>query len=116
MIVEQRVYHLLPGGVAEYKRLIETEGIAIQRPILGRLIGYFSTEIGALNQIVHLWAYDSLEERQERRARLLSDPRWVGFSAKLQPLMLRMENSILLPMSFSPMPPLWQGSSEFDRS
>jgi hypothetical protein len=38
MIVEQRTYDLYPGRVAEFTRLIETEGIAIQRPILGRLI------------------------------------------------------------------------------
>lgn len=109
MIVEQRIYDLYPGRGAEYKRLIETEGIAIQRPMLGRLIGYFSSEIGTLNQIVHLWAYESLEDRAVRRARLLSDPQWLAFSAKLQPLIVRMENRILLPMSFSPMPPLWQG-------
>lgn len=50
MIVEQRIYTLYSGKTAEYLRLYEAEGLAIQRPILGNLIGYFSTEIGPLNR------------------------------------------------------------------
>jgi hypothetical protein len=115
MIVEQRTYDLYPGKVAEFTRLIETEGIAIQRPILGRLIGYYASDIGSLNQIVHLWGYESLEDRAVRRARLLADPRWLAFAAKTQPLLMRMENKILLPMSFSPMPELWQEGDERSR-
>ena len=102
MIVEQRTYDLHPGKVAEYTHLVETEGIHIQRPILGRLVGYFSSEIGELNQIVHLWAYDSLEQRAERRAKLMADPRWRAFTPKLQPLLIRQTNKILIPMAFSP--------------
>ena len=38
------------------------------------LIGYFTTEIGTLNQIVHMWGYESMAQRQERRTALYSDP------------------------------------------
>ena len=111
MIVEERIYELLPGHGAEYQRRIESEGIAIQRPILGRLVGYFASDIGELNQVVHLWAFDSLEDRAERRARLLADPHWREFVATVQPLIVRMENSILIPMAFSPIPPPWHGAA-----
>ena len=104
MIVEERIYDLHPGKLAEYKRLVETEGIAIQRPILGRLIGYFHTEIGELNQIVHLWAYDDLEDRAARRAKLFADPRWQELARRLTPLCRRQHNKILLPFAFSPEP------------
>ena len=107
MIVEERTYEIRPGKLAEYRRLVETEGILIQRPILGRLIGYFHSEIGDLNQVVHLWAYDSLADRTERRARLFADPRWIAFSPKLTALVVRQSNKILLPFAFSPeAPPL----------
>lgn len=104
MIVEERIYDLHNGAVAEFTRLVESEGIAIQRPILGRLAGYYRTEIGPLNQIVHLWGYKDLAERTQRRAKLLSDPRWLAFSDKLRPLVDRPQNKILIPMSFSPLP------------
>jgi NIPSNAP len=102
MIVEERIYTLVSGGVSEYLRLYEAEGLAIQRQTLGRLVGYFSTEVGTLNQIVHLWAYRDLGERQERRRRLLSDPRWTEYAKKIRPLIIGQENRILVPAPFSP--------------
>lgn len=102
MIVEQRTYSLQIGAVPEYLRLYEEEGLAIQRPILGRMVGYFSTEIGELHQIVHMWAYKSMEERTERRARLMADPRWKAYVQKTRPLQISQKNMILIPAPFSP--------------
>ncbi|MEM6635570.1 MAG: NIPSNAP family protein [Pseudomonadota bacterium] len=102
MIVEERIYQLKIGAAAEYIRLYEEEGLAIQRPILGRLVGYFSSEIGPLNEIVHLWAYKDMQERAERRARLTDDPRWKAYVQKIRPLQISQQNKILIPASFSP--------------
>jgi hypothetical protein len=102
MIVEERIYTAQPGKSLEYVRMYEAEGLAIQRPILGNLVGYFTTEIGTLNQIVHLWAYEDLADRAARRATLLGDPRWKAYSAKVVPLLLTQENKILVPAPFSP--------------
>ena len=102
MIVEERTYTALPGESLEYVRMYEAEGLAIQRPILGHLVGYFTSEIGTLNQVVHLWAYEDLADRAARRATLLSDPRWKAYSAKVVPLLLNQENRILVPAPFSP--------------
>jgi|SRR5579875_1553107 NIPSNAP len=102
MIVEERIYTLAPGQAAEYLRMYEAEGLPIQRAILGRMVGYFSTEFGPLNQIVHLWAYRDLAERSERRARLQADEGWRAYAQKIRPLIVRQENKLLLPASFSP--------------
>ncbi|WP_153770646.1 NIPSNAP family protein [Labrenzia sp. CE80] len=102
MIVEQRTYSLHIGAVPEYLKLYEEEGLAIQRPILGRMVGYFSTEIGALHQIIHMWAYKDLAERSERRAILTADPRWKEYAKKTRPLQISQENKILIPAPFSP--------------
>jgi hypothetical protein len=101
MIVEERIYTLFLGKVPEYARLME-EGIAIQEPILGHLFGYFSTEVGPLNQVIHMWAYENLEERARRRAQLMENPDWLQFLTRLRPLIESQENRILIPMSFSP--------------
>ena len=102
MIVEERIYTLQIGAVPKYLELYEAEGLEIQRPILGRLVGYFSTEVGPLHQIVHMWAYRDLNERQVRRARLVSDPRWQAYVEKVRPLQLSQENKLLVPAPFSP--------------
>jgi hypothetical protein len=102
VIVEERTYTLEVGKVAEYLRLYEEEGLAIQTRILPRMVGYFSTEIGTLNQIVHLWAYEDLEERRRKRAELVADEEWLAYVAKVRPLILHQENRILIPAPFSP--------------
>lgn len=102
MIIEERIYTCYAGKAQQYVKLYEEEGLAIQRPILGNLVGYFTTELGELNQVVHLWAYQSMEDRAERRATLLSDPRWKTYAAKVQPLVFQQQNKILIPAPFSP--------------
>ena len=86
MIVEERSYRLHAGKVPEYLRLYREEGRAIQEPILGHMVGWFTAnDIGDLNTIVHLWGYDDLADRAARRARMAADPDWQAFVAKLQP-------------------------------
>ncbi len=102
MIVEQRTYTLHPGKVPEYLRLYESEGMAIQTRILGRMVGYFTTEIGPLNQIIHMWGYEDLADRARRRAQMAADPGWKAYIPKIQALIQTQETKILIPTSFSP--------------
>ncbi|HWX47479.1 MAG TPA: NIPSNAP family protein [Roseomonas sp.] len=100
MIVEERIYTLRAGEAGAYLAAYEAEGRAIQQPILGRMVGYYTTEFGPLNQVIHLWAYESLQERTERRARLLADPAWKAYAAKVRPMVITQENKLLLPAPF----------------
>ena len=102
MIVEQRTYTLKPGATPEYLRLYEHEGLAIQEPILGRLVGWYTSDFGPLNQIIHMWGYESYAERERRRAALGADPGWRAFVAKIRPLIERQENKTLIPAPWSP--------------
>ena len=51
-----------------------------------------------------MWAYESLEDRSKRRAKLFQDPRWLEFLPKVRPLIVRQESKMLIPASFSPTP------------
>jgi hypothetical protein len=103
MFYELRTYRLKVGALPAYMKLVQHEGLEIQKRHLGQLVGYFSTDIGVLNQIVHLWAFDSLDDRDRRRAALLMDPQWQEFLPKLQALIEEMECKILRPTPFSPL-------------
>jgi len=103
MIYEHRTYRLKNGSIGEYLRLVGGEGIAIQRRHLGELVGYFTTEIGPLNEITHIWAYADLADRDRRRAALLTDPEWLAFLPKIQVLIEAGSNKILKPAQFSPL-------------
>jgi hypothetical protein len=103
MIIDERTYTIHIGKIPAYLKLYQDEGLEIQKKTLGNLIGYFVTEVGALSTVVHLWAYDSMEERTRRRTALAADPAWQAYLAKMQPLVSAMENRILTPTSFSPL-------------
>jgi hypothetical protein len=103
MIVEERIYRIRAGKLSRYMQLIREEGLAIQQPVLGNLIGYFQTEIGPLNHVVHLWGYKDLQDRAERRQRLAADPAWKAFTVKLTETIESLENRILIPTDFSPL-------------
>ena len=102
MIVEQRTYRFKAGKVPTFMAIYEEKGLEIQERILGNLIGYFATEIGPLNETVHLWGYASLDDRAARRAALMADEGWRAFLAEILPLLEMQETKILLPTGFSP--------------
>jgi NIPSNAP len=102
MIVEQRTYTLHPGKTPEWIDLYQREGYELQVQCLGRMVGYFTTELGTLNQVVHLWAYDDLEDRRRRREMLSGKAQWQALLQKLYPLLREMESKILAPAPFSP--------------
>ena len=97
MFVEQRVYSLTPGGTAEYVRLYEELGRHAQERILGKLLGYYTRDIGELNQLVYFWEFESMDDRTRRRALLAEDADFRTFRGKVRHLLVKQENSILVP-------------------
>lgn len=100
MIVEERTYTTHPGKWRDYLALYEAEGLEIQRRILGRMVGYYHSDTGELNQIVHLWAYSDLNERADRRTQLMQDPGFRAYVAKMLPLLQHQSSRILIPAPF----------------
>jgi hypothetical protein len=103
MFYELRTYRLKNGAIPQYLKVVEEEGIALQKAHLGNLVGYFYSEIGTINEIIHIWAYASLDDREERRQRLASDPQWQAFLPKIRDLIEVAENKIMKPANFSPL-------------
>ncbi|HEV8309880.1 MAG TPA: NIPSNAP family protein [Methylomirabilota bacterium] len=97
MIYEIRTYRLKAGSVSEVeKRYAEAYE---HRKKYSELAAFWHTEIGPLNEIVHVWPYDSLEERARIRAAAAKDPNW---PPKTQEFILNMQSEILVPFPFSP--------------
>ena len=66
------------------------------------LMGFYTSQIGALNQIVHIWRYESLADLEKKRAARDADPAWPEFLARTEGMVLMQENKIMKPTSFSP--------------
>lgn len=103
MILEERDYRLIPGRTRDFLAAYETLGLPIQKEYLGGLVGYFTSDIGELNHIVSLWRYDSLDDRESRRRRMLADPNWSNYLASIAGMIDTQSIRILNPTAFSPL-------------
>lgn len=105
MILEIRTYTVQPGKAQQWLDYYEKHGLPVQQKHLGGLIGFFTSEIGTLNQIVHLWKYESLADREARRGAMGKDPAWHAYlQGQPQPSpLVSQECRILNPTAFSPM-------------
>lgn len=100
-VYELRTYRTQPRKAMEwannFKRILPV------REQYGEVAGLWVTDVGQLNQVLHLYAWKSLDERLETRARLFSDPRWLEFVPTSTPMLMEMESIILIPVSTSPL-------------
>jgi hypothetical protein len=97
MIYEVRTYRLKPGSVAEVEKRF---GEAYEyRRKYSPLTAFLHTEIGPLNEIVHIWPYADLAERARIRAEAAKDANW---PPKIQEFIQHMQSEIVVPFSFVP--------------
>lgn len=100
-LYELRSYRAHPGKLNEWVRLFT--GILPTRRKYSSPVGLWTTDVGALNRAVHLWAYDDLNHRAEVRSTVLKDPAWQEFLAPSAAQLLEMNSTILVPAEVSPL-------------
>ena len=95
MIYEVRTYDLKPGTVAQFE---ENFGKALPaREKYSKLAAFWHTDIGPLNQVIHVWGYESLEEREHVRAEASKADGWPPPS---DGVILNMNSEIWTPAPF----------------
>lgn len=97
MIIEQRDYRLVPGGVPRYLTAWHESGREPQIRHLGEPAGLYTVEVGELNTLVYLWRFTDLEDRTRRRAGLAHDRDFAAFRREVRDLLVGQSNRILLP-------------------
>lgn len=113
MIIEHRTYTLHPGNTAAYFSHYTSEGLSVQLEYLPKPLGYYTSELGTLNQVIHMWGYEDLNDRMRRRALLKRDPRWSAYVQKILPLIQHQESKILVPAAFfTPTPAIYRIADE----
>jgi hypothetical protein len=100
-LYELRWYRSHPGRVGEWIR--EIKGIMPTREKYSKIVGLWQTEMGQLNEAVHLWAYRDLNERAAVRAKALADPDWQAYISRSAPLLVQQNAVVLIPAPSSPM-------------
>ena len=59
----------------------------MQTKHLGNPVGYYTTEVGNVNEIVHMWGYADMADRTKRRAAMAADPAWQAYLQKSREFM-----------------------------
>ena len=101
MIYEIRTYELKPRSIPEFGR--RTADKLPYRLGFSSLGGFWHTEVGPLNQVVHIWPYDDLNQRADVRARAVAGGGWPPANEEM---IVGMQSDIFLPAPF--MTPLGQ--------
>jgi len=97
MIYEVRTYFVKPKSLTEVEKRF---GEAYEtRKKISPLAAFFHTEIGPLNQIIHIWPYKDMAERDKIRAEAVAAGNW---PPKIGEFLLGMQSEIYIPFASSP--------------
>ena len=99
MIYEVRTYRLKPRGVPEF---VNTFGKAYEkRQSLSKIAAFFVTEIGPLNEVIHIWPYKDGVERDNKRKKSVSDKKY-SWPPKVAHLQENMQSELFVPSPITP--------------
>ena len=76
--VDHRIYTIRPRGMTEFIEVFDRLAMPIQLKYLGAPVGFYMSDIGALNQVVHLWGYESIADYDQRRTARDAEPAVLG--------------------------------------
>ena len=94
-LVDLRTYTIRPRGMAEFLDVFDRLGMPVLLRTLGTPVGFYTSLVGPLNQVVHLWAYEGLADYEERSARRDRDPDWPEYLRASGHLIVTQENRLL---------------------
>src|ERR1043166_3487056 len=97
MFVEMRTYLLKPGTTAAFEERF-VEGLAARQQF-SKLGGLWRSEVGGLNLVVHMWPYESFEDRERIGQEARKTGKW---PPNTHEFIITQENKIIQPAPFSP--------------
>ena len=103
-VYELRTYTLHVGKMGEAVTVYQEYGWPVFETVQDKLIGYFQSDVGTLNQLVHLWKFDDDADRRRHWQALYADPAFMEFARRIRPLILSQENKLLLAAPWGPHP------------
>jgi len=100
MLHELRFYEIAAGKLADYVNHAGTVAVPFRGDRYGKLLGFWSCEIGAVNCVFNLWEHESVATREALRAELSKEPVWRNeYLPHSQPLMRRQFSRLLEPLA-----------------
>ncbi|WP_259673392.1 NIPSNAP family protein [Jezberella montanilacus] len=103
-IYELRTYSVVVGKMGEVTELYKSLGWPALAKHPQKLVGYFTGDIGAINEIIHLWKFDDDADRRSFWNGVFGDDQFMAFAKQLRPLLKHQENKLMLAAPWGPHP------------
>lgn len=107
MLYELRIYHCVPGRLADVNKRFATITTKIWEKHGIRPVGFWTVMIGDSNQdLYYMLQWESLAEREQKWSAFASDPEWLKARAETEKngqIVASFSNQILSPTDYSPM-------------
>ena len=96
-----RTYDIAMGKTPEYMAAVREIALPVRESYGVKLAGWYYTDIGALNKVVHIWAYRDFAHFEEAREAFRNDERWINdYVPRVKGMILRQENQIMRASDF----------------
>lgn len=101
MIYNMRMYDFNPGDVPKYMDAVRDIALKVRQDHGAKLAGWYYTDIGQLNRVVHIWAYEDYAHFEKARDAIRSDPRWEGeYLPRVRGLIVKQQDMMMKASDF----------------
>lgn len=98
-LVDHRIYTIRPRRMPEFVEVFDRLAMPILLETLGTPLGFWASQVGTLNQFVHLWGYDSLADYETRSQARDAHPDFARYLAASEHLVVAQETRLLRRLS-----------------
>lgn len=94
-LVDLRVYTVALRKTPEFLDVFGRLAMPVQLKYLRPPIGFYTSAVGTLNQVVHLWEFADMGDFERRHAARDKDPDWPAYLHASAHLITAQENRLL---------------------
>ena len=107
MIYENRIYKAVPGRLPDINARFANHTMGFFKQYEIGMMGFWTDEIGASNQLTYILSFDSLADRADKWAAFQADKAWAEVRAETEangPIVAQVLNSLMSLTPYSPEP------------
>lgn len=94
-LVDHRIYTIRLRKMGEFIEVFDRLAMPILLQTLGHPLGFWTSQVGPLNQFVHLWGYESLADYEDRSAKRDAHPDFPKYLAASEHLIVAQETRLV---------------------
>jgi hypothetical protein len=93
-------FTIRPRGVPEFLRLYEESALPVAIKHWGPPVAFYVSEVGPLNQVIHIWEFESLADVERCRAATVNDTDFTKYLAATDGMIVAQEDRIVRRVEF----------------